>query len=66
VIDPTIQQRIQECVQEMRGWEPKWDEEDIYYSACGSVLKYAEAQGQEPTLELIAAIQATVRREMHK
>ena len=64
MINPAIQQIIHECLEEMRSYDPKWEKDDIFYSACGSVLKYAESQGQDATPELLAAIQVAVREEM--
>lgn len=64
--NPDVQAIIQECIALMHSWEPKWDEEDIFYSACGSVLKYAEEHGLDGANnpELLATIQAAVRQAM--
>lgn len=64
MINPEIQAIIRECVQEMRSWTPKRNEEDIFYAACGAVLKHAESQRQEVTPELLATIRATTRQVM--
>lgn len=66
MIDPTVKSIIRTCVDEMRAYEPKWDEEDIFLSACGAVLKHAEKSGQDATINptLLATIQTVVRHEM--
>lgn len=63
--DP-IRSIIQERVREMRSWEPRLSDNDIFASACGVTLKYAEARGQESSPELRAAIMAAVRQEMRQ
>ena len=62
--DQSVQQIIKECVQEIRSWQPAWPEDDIFYAACGAVLKKAQAQGIPESDELLAAIQVAVRQAL--
>lgn len=51
-------------IEDMRTWQPPWSESDIFHAACGAVLKYAYAQGQEDGPELLAVIETVVKQEM--
>jgi hypothetical protein len=64
MINPEIQSIIEKCVQELR--TGKWCEKDIFWMACGEVLKHAKSQQQEVTPELVAAIEVATRQVMKK
>lgn len=57
---------LAQALHDVRSFVPAWEEDDVFWAVCGAVLKWTESYGNEPTKELLAAIQALVKHEMQK